>query len=29
MTVSTSGIVPGIERFAAEPAEFVPSWPSA
>ncbi len=24
MTVSTSGIVPGIERFAAEPAEFRP-----
>ena len=24
MTVSTSGIVPGIERFAEEPAEFRP-----
>ena len=24
MTVSTSGIVPGIERFAQEPAEFRP-----
>jgi 23S rRNA (adenine2503-C2)-methyltransferase len=29
MTVSTSGIVPGIERFAQEPPECAPSWPSA
>ncbi len=29
MTVSTSGIVPGIERFAQEPADCAPSWPSA
>ena len=29
MTVSTSGIVPGIEQFAQESAAVRPSWPSA